>query len=118
MSSKPESEKLSASGARPYQAPTLIKGPILTSVTAAGPLLSGTVPVPVCWIARAAFGETDLRWMIFREWLVVDAPAWFRDFYIRHGEAIGFWLSDRAGTRKMVRTLMIPAVNRILRRVK
>jgi hypothetical protein len=114
MSSKPETGKLNVLGARPYQAPTLIKGPVLTSVTA-GKALSGAV-LPPCWIARAAFGETDLRWMIFREWLVVDAPAWFRNLYIRHGEAIGFWLSDRAGMRKMVRTLMTPAVNRVLKR--
>jgi hypothetical protein len=114
MSSKPETEKLNLLSVRPYQAPTLVKGPVLTSVTAAK-TVSGTLP-PTCWIARAAFGETDIRWMIFREWLLVDAPAWFRKLYIRHGEAIGFWLSDRAGMRRVVRTLMIPAVNRVLKR--
>jgi hypothetical protein len=114
MSSKPETEKLNLLSVRPYQAPTLVKGPILTSVTAAK-TVSGVVPLPVCWIARAAFGETDLRWMIFREWLVVDAPAWFRNLYIRHGEAIGFWLRDHRVMRRVVRTLMMPAVNRTLR---
>jgi len=33
-----------------------------------------------CGIARAAFGEADIRWMIFRAWLVDDAPAWFTSF--------------------------------------
>jgi hypothetical protein len=44
MSSKPESEKPSASGARPYQAPTLMKGPVLTSVTAIK-AVSGALPL-------------------------------------------------------------------------
>jgi hypothetical protein len=117
MATRLDSEKLQTPNLRPYQAPTLMKGPVLTAVTATK-ALSGSVPLPGCWIARAAFGETDLRWMIFREWLVVDAPAWFRNLYIRHGEAIGFWLKDHAAMRKMVRTLMTPAVNRILQRGK
>src|SRR5450432_129054 len=110
MSSKPETEKLVALSTRPYQTPTLIKGTILTSVTAAIKNVSGVVPAPFCWIARAAFGETDLRWMIFREWLVVEAPAWFRNLYIRHGEAIGSWLGDRHVMQGVVRALMMPAV--------
>ena len=117
MSTKLDNEKLAAPKVRPYQTPTLMKGPVLTSVTAVK-ALSGALPLPGCWVARAAFGETDLRWMIFREWLVVDAPAWFRNLYIRHGEAIGFWLTHHAGMQKIVRTLMMPAVNRVLKRSK
>jgi hypothetical protein len=115
MSSKPETERLKLLSARPYRAPTLVKGPILTSVTAFGTALSGALPTKQCWVARAAFGETDLRWMIFREWLFVDAPAWFRKLYIRHGEAIGLWLGDHPVMQRVVRTLMMPAVNRTLR---
>ena len=71
---------------------------------------------PVCWVARAAFGETDIRWMIFREWLYADAPAWFRKLYIRHGEAVGCWLEDHSRMKGAVRFLMMPAINRTLRR--
>jgi hypothetical protein len=71
---------------------------------------------PVCWVARAAFGESDIRWMIFREWLYADAPAWFRKLYLRHGEAVGCWLEDHPQMKGAVRFLMMPAINRTLHR--
>jgi hypothetical protein len=110
------SEKPAASDQRrPYQKPTLIVGPVLTNVTATK-AVSGTAPIAQCWVARAAFGENDIRWMIFREWLVVEAPGWFHNLYIRHGEAIGAWLQGRATMQGIVRGLMMPAVNRTLRK--
>jgi len=71
---------------------------------------------PVCWVARAAFGENDIRWMIFREWLRADAPAWFRKLYLRHGEAVGSWLEDHPQMKGVVRLMMMPAVNRTVRK--
>jgi len=112
MSDKPQAEKPNASEVRVYQKPVLTKGPVLTNVTA-GKAVSGTLPI--CWVARAAFGETDIRWMIFREWLVVEAPGWFRELYIRHGEAIGSWLRGQPRLQAAVRAAMMPAVNRMLR---
>jgi hypothetical protein len=99
-----------------YQKPTLAKAAVLSAITAAGDSgsISG-VPSPGCWVARAAFGEADIRWMIFRAWLFDDAPAWFRRLYIRHGELIGNWLVGREGARLLVRALMAPAINRKLR---
>jgi hypothetical protein len=115
MSIKLNSEKPVSGERRPYYKPVLTKGPVLTNVTAIT-TVSGTVPAPICWVARAAFGENDIRWMIFREWLVVDAPAWFLDLYIRHGEAVGAWLQGHARMQSIVRALMMPAVNRTLRK--
>jgi hypothetical protein len=69
-----------------------------------------------CWVARAAFGETDIRWMIFREWLCADAPAWFRKLYLRHGEAVGSWLQDHPQMKGVVRAMMMPAIDRTLRK--
>ena len=118
MLRKVENEFARAASAKAYRKPSLVKGPVLTSVTAqpapvtvSGGIASDSVN---CWVARAAFGETDLRWMIFREWLVVDAPAWFRNLYIRHGETIGSWLKDHPTAQGAVRSLMMPAVRRKL----
>jgi hypothetical protein len=104
-------------GLKTYQKPVIVKGPVLSSITAQ--------PAPVsnissdfssnCWVARAAFGETDVRWLIFRAWLLEDAPVWFRRLYIRHGELVGTWVASRDGARRIVRTLMTPAINRKLR---
>ncbi len=99
---------------KPYTKPTLVKGPVLTDVTAVKlPVVSGVVATP-CWVARAAFGETDIRWLIFRAWLLEDAPVWFRQLYIRHGEKIGNWLEGRDAVRRMVRAMMMPAITRKL----
>lgn len=96
-----------------YQKPTLVKGPLLTKITAVPPVaVSGTLPT--CWVARAAFGEGDFRWMIFRAWLLDDAPAWFRSLYMRHGEAVGAWLAGKDRSRAVVRTMMMRAVRRKL----
>jgi hypothetical protein len=101
---------------RPYSQPTLKKGPILTSIAA-------TAPVPVtgnnnnvCWIAQAAFGRDDIRWMIFRAWLIEDAPAWFRQLYISYGESVGAWLTNRPRARAVVRSLMLPVVRKKVER--
>jgi hypothetical protein len=95
-----------------YQKPTLAKAATLSAITAQPAPVSAA---DLCWVARAAFGEADIRWMIFRAWLVDDAPAWFRRLYIRHGEAIGNWLAGRESARLIVRALMVPAVNGKLR---
>lgn len=93
-----------------YTRPTLIKGPVLASITAQvpPPIISGGQ----CWVARAAFGESDIRWMIFRAWLLEDAPAWFRATYLRHGAAVGGWLANHPHARAVVRAAMMPAIRR------
>jgi hypothetical protein len=111
MSGKPNSVKTESP--KPYEKPTLTRGVVLSAVTAAAPTVSG-IPSDSCWIARAAFGETDIRWMIFRVWLLDDAPWWFRSFYMRYGPAIGAWLAHHEGARHLVRALMIPAIKRKL----
>ena len=115
MFDKSDSAKSWAAAPKPYLKPTLVKGPVLTNVTA------GKVSVTFsdsngCWVARAAFGESDIRWQIFRAWLLDDAPAWFRSLYIRHGEVVGAWLTGRDCARRIVRSLMKPAINRKLRK--
>jgi hypothetical protein len=112
MLQKTDGLKSPHTASKPYQKPTLVKGLVLMSVTAI-PTVSGSVPT--CWVARAAFGVNDIRWMIFREWLLHDAPLWFRNLYTHHGEFVGTWLTGRAFARRAVRTLMMPAVNRKIR---
>ena len=103
-----------------YQKPSVVKVADLSAIAAqpapATPISSSSdTSQQTCWVARAAFGEADIRWMIFRAWLVDDAPAWFRSLYIRYGESIGNWLVDRASARRVVRALMMPAISRKLR---
>jgi hypothetical protein len=113
MLRKSDGSKSLRTASKPYLKPTLVKGPVLANVTA-GTAVSGAGGGG-CWVARAAFGESDIRWMIFRAWLLEDAPVWFRRLYMRHGEPVGSWLAGRAGARGAVRALMMPAITRKLR---
>jgi hypothetical protein len=112
MTIKVDEQNLLAVAPKPYVKPTLVKGPILGCVTAATSKVSHGAPVVVCWVARAAFGATDIRWLIFRAWLMDDAPAWFRGLYLLYGELFGAWLTDRPRARSLVRTAMMPAIRR------
>ena len=112
MVTKSNGSTSQAAARKAYQKPTLTKAAALSTVTAA---TSSASDSNNCWVARAAFGEADIRWMIFRAWLFDDAPAWFRRLYMRYGESIGNWLAGRESARLLVRALMVPAVNRKLR---
>ena len=93
-----------------YVKPVLRKGPTLSNVSAEQVSGGGKG----CWIARAAFGEDDFRWMIFRAWLLEDAPDWFRGLYFRFGEGLGAWIKGREAARRLVRGAMLPAIRRKL----
>ncbi|MEW9838645.1 hypothetical protein [Mesorhizobium marinum] len=107
MPSKPDRTK------RFYEKPTLQKGPKLTNV-AARPTDS-ILAMGACWVARAAFGEHDFRWMIFRAWLLEDAPAWFRSAYLKHGPFVAEQIKGRNRVRAAVRSLMMKAIRRKLK---
>ncbi len=91
-----------------YVKPVLKKGPTLAHASDPKPV-SGPQP---CWIARAAFCADDFRWMIFRAWLLEDAPAWFRSLYIRFGERLGALIQGRETARGLVRAAMAPVIRR------
>jgi hypothetical protein len=93
---------------KPYKKPVMTKGPLLNNITA---IPAGSAKLG-CWIAQAAFGRDDIRWMIFREWMLDDSPRWFHDLYIRFGERVGAWLETRDTARAVVRYLMMLAVRR------
>jgi hypothetical protein len=52
------------------------------------------------------YGEDNPRWLLFRAWLFGDAPAWFRDLYIRHGESFALWIAPHAGIKSVIRRWM------------
>ena len=106
----PNAQPATVSCRKRYVPPILIKGPVLSTITLRVPV-SGASAAP-CWVARAAFGEADIRWMIFRAWLFENAPAWFRAAYLRYGQTFGGWLTGRDRARAVVRAAMMPAVRR------
>ena len=41
-----------------------------------------------CWVARAVFGETNLKWLMAREFVLNMSPEWFKSLYLKHGESL------------------------------
>ena len=60
----------------------------------------------LCWVAREVYGEQNPAWLEFRSWLMAKAPAWFRNLYIRKGEAFAGWLKKNAWAKRIIKPLM------------
>jgi flagellar hook-associated protein 2 len=59
-----------------------------------------------CWVARAVYGSSNPRWLLFRFWLLNRAPRWFRSLYLRHGERFATWIGDKPRLRSAIRHWM------------
>jgi hypothetical protein len=59
-----------------------------------------------CWVAREVYGEWNPKWLIFRNWLLTEAPAWLREWYLENGEATAEWLKLHPWAKGPVRWLM------------
>ena len=59
-----------------------------------------------CWVAREVYGEENPSWLLFRAWLLTEAPTWLRDTYATHGEAFAAWIHDKPLAKLAVRTVM------------
>lgn len=59
-----------------------------------------------CWVARAAYGDNDKRWLDFANWLFLDAPDWFHAFYISAGAQIAEWVKVHSSVRAGIRFIM------------
>lgn len=59
-----------------------------------------------CWIARAAYGEDNPRWMLFRQWLFTKASAGFLSWYLQNGQSVAPYVKSDSRLRAAVRRWM------------
>ncbi len=59
-----------------------------------------------CWVAREVYGIHNPKWLMFREWLLTQAPSWLREAYIAHGEEFAAWIHDKPVVKAAVRGMM------------
>lgn len=64
-----------------------------------------------CWVAREVYGSHDPRWIVFRAWLLHEAPTWLREGYARHGESFAAWLKEHPALKLILRPLMDTVVS-------
>lgn len=68
-----------------------------------------------CWVARAIFGEDSPKVQKFRRWMLTTGPRWFRNLYVKHGEAFATWLQDHAWLKPAIRAFMESRINSLLK---
>lgn len=61
----------------------------------------------MCWVARAAFGDHDARWLQFRNWMLSRAPRVIREFYRQHGERIAQEVRRSPELKSLFRSAML-----------
>ncbi len=60
----------------------------------------------MCWVAREVYGEGNLNWLLFREWLVNRSPIWFFWSYRTFGERFAKWIADKPKVKNSIRSWM------------
>jgi len=81
-----------------------VTSPDGTALGGAGFLNGGGMEL--CWVAREVYGVADPRWLVFRRWMLADAPAWLRAAYGRWGATAAEWLRERPAAKAAVRAWM------------
>tara|TARA_R110002020_G_scaffold328569_1_gene544514 strand:- start:4 stop:1299 length:1296 start_codon:yes stop_codon:yes gene_type:complete len=59
-----------------------------------------------CWVAREVYGIENPKWLEFRYWMMNDAPSWFRNLYIKYGEKIAKFISNKPRIKSIIRKWM------------
>jgi polysaccharide export outer membrane protein len=66
----------------------------------------------LCWVAREVYGPQNPEWLLFRAWLLTEAPDWLREAYAAHGEDFAAWIHDKPVMKAAVKALMDQVVER------
>lgn len=64
-----------------------------------------------CWVAREVYGADDPRWLVFRGWMLTEAPASLRDVYGAFGPDVAAWIHGRPAAKAALRFLMNTVVD-------
>jgi len=80
---------------------------------AGGGLFTGTFFIlPLCFVAREVFGKKNLKWLQFRYWVVNKSPKLFKEFYVKHGQSIANFISNKPIVKSFIKKWMIYIINK------
>lgn len=72
----------------------------------------GAAAIQFCWVAREVYGQNNPMWLLFRGWLLDEAPSWFRKIYIKHGERFAEFISNKPFIKSFIRKWMTSIVKK------
>lgn len=76
-----------------------------------GKVVGSVAAGAMCWVAREVYGESSPKWLVFREWLLTEAPSLLRWAYLKFGERFASWLKDKPAWKNVIRHFMDKVVN-------
>ena len=108
---QPESQYLANIRANRIQMETAIQS---ANASRSGGILGGALQAAgtiggamiMCWVAREVYGKDRAEWMVFRQWLLTEAPEWLLDLYMQEGERFAKFISDKPLLKFIVRKAM------------
>jgi hypothetical protein len=111
---QPESQYLANIRANRIQMETAIQsanaarsGGIMGGLTSGlGAAAGKAIFAGMCWVAREVYGEDRAEWMVFRQWLLTEAPEWLLDLYMQEGERFAKFISDKPLLKFIVKKAM------------
>lgn len=65
-----------------------------------------TLPPIFCWVAREVYGQNNIKWQLFRSWMLNQSPKWFLELYIKHGESTASFLKNKTTLKNIIRIWM------------
>jgi hypothetical protein len=68
-----------------------------------------------CWVAREVYGSNDIRWLIFREWMMTSSPQWLYDLYKFYGEKFALYIKNKQHIKYILKFIMNQIINKYLR---
>ena len=108
---QPESQYLANIRANRIQMETAIQsanaarsGGIMGGALQAAGTIGGAMIM--CWVAREVYGKDRAEWMVFRQWLLTEAPEWLLDLYMQEGERFAKFISDKPVLKFIVKKAM------------
>jgi hypothetical protein len=64
------------------------------------------LPPTFCWVAREVYGQNNIKWQLFRSWMLNQSPKWFLELYLKHGESTANFLKNKSTLKNMIRIWM------------
>lgn len=75
-------------------------------------IVSSAGMAAACWAAREIYGLENPKWLVFRKWLLNEAPSWLRELYMDYGAYFANWIRNKPRVKRVVKYFMDKIVNR------
>lgn len=66
-----------------------------------GQILGAVAGAAGCWVAAAVYGAGTPEWWLTRQWVMHEAPRWFRSAYLK----VGPWVGQRPRLARLLKPL-------------